>query len=187
MPSYARVTNLNNHRSIVVRVNDRGPYVGNRVIDLSRKAAKLLGYYDRGLAKVKVDYIGRAPLRGSSDRELLATLREHQPGEARPVMVAANNTRDSRAYFDSRPMRELPPERPHRAESSKRQVVARADLSAPRAHTTELAAATRPRLMDDFKSLPPPVGNPQVSAVSAYASTTGQGSSAGFMSGRGLY
>ncbi len=42
LPSYVRVTNLANHRSIVVRVNDRGPYVGNRVIDVSVKTAKLL-------------------------------------------------------------------------------------------------------------------------------------------------
>ena len=62
LPSYVRVTNLANHRSIVVRVNDRGPYVGNRVIDLSVKTAKLLGFYGHGLAKVKVEYVGRAPL-----------------------------------------------------------------------------------------------------------------------------
>ena len=48
LPSYARVTNLANHRSIVVRVNDRGPYVGNRVIDVSVKTAKLLGFYGDG-------------------------------------------------------------------------------------------------------------------------------------------
>lgn len=55
-----RVTNLANHRSLVLRVNDRGPYVGHRVIDVSAKSAKLLGFYDHGLAKVKVEYIGRA-------------------------------------------------------------------------------------------------------------------------------
>jgi len=55
-----RVTNLANHRSLLVRVNDRGPYVGHRLIDLSAAGAKLLGFYDRGVARVKVDYVGPA-------------------------------------------------------------------------------------------------------------------------------
>ena len=82
LPSYVRVTNLANHRSIVVRVNDRGPYVGDRVIDLSVKTAQLLGFHGHGLAKVKVDYVGRAPLAGSDDRKLMATLREGVPAPA---------------------------------------------------------------------------------------------------------
>ena len=48
LPSYARVTNLANGRSIIVRVNDRGPYAHNRIIDLSVRAAKLLDFYRRG-------------------------------------------------------------------------------------------------------------------------------------------
>src|ERR1700687_2241625 len=80
LPSYVRVTNLANHKSIVVRVNDRGPYVGDRVIDLSVKSAQLLGFYGHGLARVKVDYVGRAPLAGSDDRKLAATLREGTAG-----------------------------------------------------------------------------------------------------------
>ncbi len=65
LPCNVRVTNLANRRSIVVRVNDRGPYVGRRVIDVSARTAKLLGFYGRGLAKVKVDYVGRAPAKSS--------------------------------------------------------------------------------------------------------------------------
>ena len=65
-----------------MRVNDRGPYAGNRVIDLSVRTAKLLGFYGHGLAKVKVEYVGRAPLAGSDDRKLLATLREGDPALA---------------------------------------------------------------------------------------------------------
>jgi rare lipoprotein A len=60
LPCYVRVTNLDNGRSIVVRVNDRGPFVGGRVIDVSAKTAKALGFYDDGLSKVKVEYVGRA-------------------------------------------------------------------------------------------------------------------------------
>ena len=50
LPSYARVTNLDNGRSIIVRVNDRGPYVRNRIIDLSIGTAKALDFYGHGLA-----------------------------------------------------------------------------------------------------------------------------------------
>src|SRR5471030_2800544 len=92
LPSYARVTNLANHRSIVVRVNDRGPYVGNRVIDLSVKTATILGFYGEGVAKVKVDYVGRAPLEGSDDRKLAATLREGAPGWRPPGRAAPSKT-----------------------------------------------------------------------------------------------
>ena len=53
LPSYARVTNLRNHKSIVVRVNDRGPYAFNRLIDVSVKTAKVLGFYGQGVAPVK--------------------------------------------------------------------------------------------------------------------------------------
>ncbi len=60
MPVNVRVTNLDNGKSIVVRVNDRGPYVNGRVIDLSEHAADLLGYRLQGTAKVRVTYLGRA-------------------------------------------------------------------------------------------------------------------------------
>jgi rare lipoprotein A len=90
MPSYARVTNLENGRSIVVRINDRGPYARNRVIDLSIGTAKALKFYDRGLATVRVEYLGRAPIEGSDDRMLMATLREGVPAPAPShVMVAS--------------------------------------------------------------------------------------------------
>lgn len=55
MPSFVRVTNLNNGRSLVVRVNDRGPYAHGRVIDLSRRSAQLLGFENVGTAKVRVE------------------------------------------------------------------------------------------------------------------------------------
>jgi len=72
IPCNVRVTNLSNHRSIVVRVNDRGPYTGHRVIDVSAQTAKVLGFYDHGLAKVKVDYVGRASQKSSDERKAIA-------------------------------------------------------------------------------------------------------------------
>ena len=74
MPSYVRVTNLVNNRSLVVRVNDRGPYHPGRDLDVSVRAAKLLGFYDQGTTRVRVDYVGRASLSGSDDTKLASTL-----------------------------------------------------------------------------------------------------------------
>lgn len=57
MPSLVRVTNLDNGRSLIVRVNDRGPYKRGRVIDLSKRAAELLGYKNAGTAKVRIEVL----------------------------------------------------------------------------------------------------------------------------------
>lgn len=57
MPSYVRVTNLENGRSIIVRVNDRGPFVNNRIIDMSRRGAQLLGFDQVGTARVRVQAV----------------------------------------------------------------------------------------------------------------------------------
>lgn len=69
MPSYAYVTNLDNGRTILVRINDRGPYVAGRIIDLSHTSASALGYAGQGRARVRVRYAGRAPLNGDDRRE----------------------------------------------------------------------------------------------------------------------
>lgn len=57
LPTHVRVTNMTNGRSIVVRVNDRGPFVKGRIIDLSAGAAKKLGFYQQGIAKVLVETV----------------------------------------------------------------------------------------------------------------------------------
>ena len=95
LPSYARVTNLQNGYSIIVRVNDRGPYHAGRVMDVSSRVADILDMKAMGTARVKVDYIGPAPLGGSDDSELLASLRtDGSPANligypTEPTMVAA--------------------------------------------------------------------------------------------------
>jgi len=75
LPSYAEVTNLENGRRIVVRVNDRGPYAHNRLIDLSKRSAYALGIYRAGTGKVRVRYVGKAPIDGndSYERRVLAS------------------------------------------------------------------------------------------------------------------
>ena len=63
MPSVVRVTNLDNGRSLVVRLNDRGPYVAGRIIDLSRASARLLGFEEQGTARVRVQILAEQSLR----------------------------------------------------------------------------------------------------------------------------
>ncbi|MEI5680423.1 MULTISPECIES: septal ring lytic transglycosylase RlpA family protein [unclassified Mesorhizobium] len=101
LPSYARVTNLKNGSSVIVRVNDRGPYSDGRIIDLSKQAADMLDYSHVGVAKVQVEYVGRAPLEGRDDQYLMASYR---PGNAAPdpsdglptgVMIAMNGATPS--------------------------------------------------------------------------------------------
>ncbi len=58
LPSYARVTNLSNGYSVIVRVNDRGPYHGGRVMDVSSRVADVLDFKSTGTAKIKVEYVG---------------------------------------------------------------------------------------------------------------------------------
>lgn len=77
LPSLVRVTNLENGRSLVVRVNDRGPYKRERVIDLSKKAADLLGYKSKGTAKVRIEVL---------------------PQESRQIAMAAKNGYDTSGY-----------------------------------------------------------------------------------------
>ena len=86
LPSYARVTNLENGSSIIVRVNDRGPFAADRVIDLSQQAATMLDYKDDGLADVKVEYVGRAPIEGHDSEFLLAS---YKPGNITPDTLLA--------------------------------------------------------------------------------------------------
>lgn len=98
LPSYARVTNLKNGNSVIVRINDRGPFAHGRVIDLSKRAAELLDYTHTGIATVKVDYVGRAPLHGRDDSYLIASYRpagrapDPSDGLASGVMIALNGS-----------------------------------------------------------------------------------------------
>jgi rare lipoprotein A len=92
LPSYARVTNVSNGRSMIVRVNDRGPFHGNREIDLSERVATMLGTKADGIGKVKVEYVGRAPLHGQDEAFLMASYSGPdavQPGATMPGTMLA--------------------------------------------------------------------------------------------------
>jgi rare lipoprotein A len=101
LPSYIRVTNTFNGRSIVARVNDRGPFHSKRLIDVSERVADALAFRLTGTAKVKVDYIGPAPTVGSDDAILMASLRtDGSPASLRgdasaPIQVASNDQPDT--------------------------------------------------------------------------------------------
>jgi rare lipoprotein A len=97
LPSYAKVTNLENGTSVVVRINDRGPFVDTRVLDVSKRVAEVLGYKQQGTAQVRVQYIGPAPL-NDDGRHLAAMNRELENGTPlRRMIAAADSTSPSSA------------------------------------------------------------------------------------------
>ena len=97
LPSYVRVTNLDNDRSVVVRVNDRGPFSRNRVLDGSAATAHMLDFKGAGTAKVKVDYIGPAQMDGKDNQMLVASYRG--PGEQDATTMVASNDRPKRTLL----------------------------------------------------------------------------------------
>lgn len=99
LPAYARVTNVVNNRSIIVRVNDRGPFHGGRIMDVSQKTADALAFRHLGTARIKVEYLGQASLGGSDDRLLLASLRTDGqpasiPGQSSRTQIASTTQVD---------------------------------------------------------------------------------------------
>ncbi|MGX1305707.1 rare lipoprotein A [Amorphus suaedae] len=120
LPSYARVTNMKNGRSIIVRVNDRGPFHGSRVIDVSQRTAEILGFRQDGIGQVKVAYVGPARIDGRDEDFLLASYQAPgEPGAAprkeapeRSIQLASRDARKSESRATRvAPRREvLPPE-----------------------------------------------------------------------------
>ncbi len=93
LPSYVKVTNAGNGREVVVRVNDRGPFVGTRMIDMSKRAAMALGFKGQGMAPVRVQLIGPAPL-DDNGTHLAAMNEELRRGTPlRRMIAAASNGR----------------------------------------------------------------------------------------------
>jgi rare lipoprotein A len=85
LPSIVRVTNLANRRQVDLRVNDRGPFVDDRLIDLSQAAARALGFERQGLAQVRVEFVSLAEAKGVPPPP-----RSHPaPGASQPVVAAA--------------------------------------------------------------------------------------------------
>ncbi|SFK28540.1 septal ring lytic transglycosylase RlpA family protein [Methylocapsa palsarum] len=125
LPSYARVTNLRNNYSMIVRVNDRGPFASNRIMDVSRATADALDFRRYGTAKVKIEYVGAASLAGSDDRQLLATLRNDGP-------ASLDNVDGATMVAEARPQRTAAAE-PAPVKASLEEAVSAADDDAPAA------------------------------------------------------
>src|SRR5467141_2127465 len=190
MPCYARVTNLGNGKSLIVRVNDRGPYHGNRLIDVSNRAAELLEFKGYGVARVRVEYVGRAPLEGDDDRQLVATLRTGVPAPS-PSMVRVASARPFVPEIPSsaRPIRgeiPMPEGRPYSLGNSS------ADMASINA-TSEMSASSRVRSGSRIVENPRAVSYetddrymPSLRPVSAYAPVDPRGPSE-LLTGRGLY
>jgi rare lipoprotein A len=184
MPCYARVTNLSNGKSLIVRVNDRGPYHGNRLMDVSSHAADLLEFKGNGVARVRVEYVGRAPLEGSDDRLLMATLRTGEPAPS-PSLVRLASARPFVPEFSpsARPLRgavPLPEGRPYDLGSTQPEQGA---MAAP----AERTALARPRANGSSQEEPRTAFyEPEeryTRPVSAYAPIEPRE----FLAGRGLY
>ena len=197
LPSYARVTNLDNGYSVIVRVNDRGPYHGGRVMDVSSRAADVLDFKGAGTARIKVDYVGPAPMEGSDDNALLASLRTdgspaHIDGFAEPVMVADNPSPGGSifaALFGSGRAEPPPPSLPPPAPPvfappppapvaapqppPERVEVAAAEPEPPSAPARRLASAETTRPIRGAVPLPPPrpfdLGEPRSATLAALA------------------
>ncbi len=190
MPCYARVTNLSNGKSLIVRVNDRGPYHGNRLIDVSNKAAELLEFKGNGVARVRVEYVARAPLEGSDDRQLIATLRTGVPAPS-PSLVRVASARPFVPEIPAhgRPIRgevPMPEGRPYSLGNTPADQVS---INA----TSEMSASARARSGGRMLENPHAVSYenddryaPGLSPVSAYAPIDPRGPSE-LLAGRGLY
>ena len=190
MPCYARVTNVSNGKSLILRVNDRGPYHGNRLIDVSNKAAELLEFKGNGVARVRVEYVGRAPLEGSDDTQLMATLRTGVPAPS-PSLVRVASARPFVPEITShaRPIRgdvPMPEGRPYslgNTSSDLASINATSEMSASARRRTGGRPLENPRLVsyeDDDRYAS------GIRPVSSYAPMDRQGASA-LLSGRGLY
>lgn len=196
IPSYARVTNTRNGKSIIVRINDRGPFHGNRVIDLSVRTAKLLDFHDNGIARVRVEYVGTAPLEGSDDRQLVATLRTGAPAPApSAVMVASAQPFVPEIPSSVRAVRgevPTPAGRPYtlgHTVQEARAVAATSEISASRTLNAQAAQLNNDRLNYAHQATRASDANGAMRAaqpVSAYAPAT-RDNAPGLASGRGLY
>jgi rare lipoprotein A len=152
LPSYARVTNLRNHRSIIVRVNDRGPYHGGRIMDLSARAAEALDYRRFGTARVRVEYVGRAALAGSDDNKLLATLRtDGAPAQLDDFSLSPTMVAERRELPEAQPA-------PEQAARDVERVAMLQSEAPPPPPRPDRAPVREPRLADEAPLTPDELG-----------------------------
>jgi rare lipoprotein A len=166
LPSLVEVTNLSNGRTLLVRVNDRGPFVDGRVIDLSKEAAAELGFVTAGITRVRVRYVGRAPdPSGMSARtELASTTPKPSTPSSRSVALADVSPSKPALDYDyaSAPKRPIPyAQMAHAVEAP---VAAAASVPVAVATYTAKAALNAPGVVASAAA-PPPAPAPTASAA----------------------
>ncbi len=120
MPSLVRVTNLENGRSVVVRINDRGPYARGRLIDVSKRAATLLGFIGKGTARVRIETlpkesreIAEAAKRGmDTSRLTMADLEKYGTGQAGQTVAVTAPAPEAAPVMAAAPVERVETERP---------------------------------------------------------------------------
>lgn len=157
LPSYVRVTNLANGRAVVVRVNDRGPFVGDRIIDMSRRSAEVLGFKEKGRANVRVQYLGPAPLedRGS---DLMAMNRRMERAPGFTALAAAAPMPGPAPAMGPTPLVGPTP-------------VVRAGLSSRQSYYVQVGAFSDPRNAERARDALRPVGPISVTSIAGQLGT----------------
>jgi rare lipoprotein A len=158
MPSLVRVTNMDNGRSIVLRVNDRGPFARGRIIDVSRRAAQLLGFEGQGTARVRVDIMAEDSLRlkaeltgrGDEMQTVAAAPRTSVASDALPPPPGSRETRTAAAALPP-PSATLPP-----VQTDRSRVGTTTRQGRPRETQVPLARQADPIQTQAAQDLPPP-------------------------------
>ena len=176
LPSLVEVTNLTNGKKLIVRVNDRGPFVDGRVIDLSKDAAAELGFVTAGVTRVRVRYVGRAPDAGgmSATTQIASSAKTPAPAAtAGPGLVALADAGAPRRTTDydyaSAPKRPIPYSQ--LAQTSSSQAVPAAVMTTASAATSSTTAALATKPLPDVDTLlgsAPPVTATRVAAAATY-------------------
>jgi rare lipoprotein A len=121
LPSYAKVTNLANGKSVVVRINDRGPFVGTRIIDLSKRTADALEFRNKGKANVRVQWIGNAPLNDKGSHLAMMNKKLGQGASVNSLVAAAEGRAPAN---DDVQVASYEPEKPKKARRADSQIIA---------------------------------------------------------------
>ena len=138
LPSYALVTNLENNRQVVVRINDRGPFVGTRLIDLSKRAADVLGYRQNGKTHVRVKLIGPAPTE-DSQQHMLAMNQAVKNGAGMRQLVAMSQDTSAKAPQTQMAQAEAPTPSVQQATFVQRQNIAEQSPQSDQAYMVRVA------------------------------------------------
>lgn len=164
LPSYARVTNTRNGASIIVRVNDRGPYHGGRIMDVSERVADALAFKSAGTGRVKVEYLGRASVAGSDDTKLAQSLSVSTPAVASYIPTSYTVNRGTQVAMAAEPVASAAPVAAAaytpRTQASEAEVEveetpakAAAPAAAPQAKAAPAIARAKPQPVDEARGV----------------------------------